>query len=155
MFTTIQYRICCRSACSQQYQILVLTDLVHRADTCLLTHAELHRLRTFKNSALRKMLEYMRKKVPNNMTVIKSEKMGWTDFVSRISVMRNTCIILLRTPECGSPLKGYRNRWEDIKMWFVIAGWICIFWHSDHRKAGINATVNFHIPQSAISCLAE
>ena len=90
--------------------MLILTNPLLRPDTCFLTHAELHRLRTFKNGVLRKMLEYMRKKVPNNMKVIKSEQMGWTDFVSRISVMRNTYIILLRIPKCGSPLKGYSHR---------------------------------------------
>jgi len=112
-------------------------------------------MRTFKNSVLRKMLEYVGKKAPSNMTVIKSEKMGWTDFVSRMSVMRSTCIILLRTPECGSPLKGYSNRLEDIKMRLVNAGWICIFWHSDQWKVVIITTVNLHIPQNGISCLAE
>ena len=41
------------------------------------------------------MLENMRKKVPNYITVIKSEKkMGLTDFVSRMSVTRNTGLFI-------------------------------------------------------------
>ena len=48
---------------------IIINDLLLRAENCFLTHAELYRLRTFKNSVLRKMFENMRKKVPNKITV--------------------------------------------------------------------------------------
>ena len=54
---------------------------------------------------------------PNIFRVIKSRKMRWTEYVSRIGESRDLYRILVRRPEGKKPLGRPRRKWEyNIKM---------------------------------------
>jgi hypothetical protein len=87
----------------------------------------------FENRVLRRIYEPKRKEVaggwrrlhneelhnlytsPNIVRVIKSERMRWTGYVTRMEEMRNAYNILVGKPEGKRPLGIPRRGWENIR----------------------------------------
>jgi hypothetical protein len=62
--------------------------------------------------------------VPNNIKVIKSRRIRWTEYVAGMGEMRSTCNILVGKLEEKSPLGRLKRRWEyNFRMGLREIGW--------------------------------
>ena len=109
--------------------------VLYGCETWSLTLREGHRLRVFGNRVLRRIFWPRRVEVtrewrklhneelndpycsPNIVRVIKSRRMRWAGYVTRMEEGRGVHKVLVGKPEGKRPLARPRHRWEDnIKM---------------------------------------
>jgi hypothetical protein len=65
---------------------------------------------------------------PSMNKMVKSRTMRWAKFVARMGENRNTCRILVGTPEWKSPLERPKHRRADNKVRLVETGWDEVDW---------------------------
>jgi hypothetical protein len=84
--------------------------------------------------------------------VIKTRKMRWAGYESRMGEMRNAQQIFVGKPEGKRPLVKPRCRWEDnIRMDLKELGWEDVVWihltqDGDQWQAVVNMVMNFRVP---------
>jgi hypothetical protein len=89
---------------------------------------------------------------PNIFRVIKSRRMGWAEYVTRMEEGRSVYRVLVGRPEDGRPLGRHWNRWEDnIKIHLRelgIAGANCIRLAQERVqwRAFVNTVMNLRVP---------
>jgi hypothetical protein len=89
---------------------------------------------------------------PNNVRVIKSRRMRWVAYVTRMGERRGLYRVLVGKTMGNSPLERPRRRWEDnIKMDLQEVGcggmdWIEHTQDRDKWRGLVNAVMNFWVP---------
>ncbi|KAJ4450445.1 hypothetical protein ANN_01869 [Periplaneta americana] len=124
------------------YKTVILPVVLYGCETWILTLREEHRLRVFKNKALRKICGAKRDEVigewrkllntelhalyssPDIIRNIKSRRLRWAGHVVRMAECRNAYRVLVGRPEGKRPLGRPSRRWEDnIKMDLMEVGY--------------------------------
>jgi len=89
---------------------------------------------------------------PNTVRVIKSRRMRWAGYVTRMGERGCVYRVLVGKPEGKRPLGRPRHRWEDnIKMNLQEVGcggmdWLDVAQVGDRWRAVVNAVMNFRVP---------
>jgi hypothetical protein len=84
--------------------------------------------------------------------MIKSRRMRWAGYVTRVAEKRNSCRLLVGKPKGKGPLGRPRRRWVVvIKMDIGEIGWGGVDWfgliqNGDKWRALVNAVMNFRVP---------
>jgi hypothetical protein len=78
---------------------------------------------------------------PSIISIIKSSKMRWLGYVTRMEEKKNACRILVGKPEGKRPLRRQRRRWVDnIKMDLIVIVWDGMDW-TDWFRIKISAEI--------------
>jgi hypothetical protein len=144
--------------------------VLYECETWSLTLREEHRLREFENRVLRRIFGPKRDKVTGEwrklhnkelrdlyssssiIRIIKSRRMRWAGYVSRMGEKRNAYRLLVGKPEGKRPLGRPRRRWVDnIRMYLREVGWgdvDCIGLAEDRNRwrALVNSVLNLRAP---------
>jgi hypothetical protein len=148
------------------YKTIILPVVLHGCETWSLTLREEHRLRVFENRVLRRIFgpnsdevtgewkKLLNKELhnlylsPDIIRQIKSRRMRWTEYVSRMGEERKVYKILVGKPEGKRPLGKPRCRWENgVRMnlreiGLGVVDWIRLALDRDRWRAVVSAVMN-------------
>jgi hypothetical protein len=121
------------------YKTIILPVVLYRCETWSLTLREVHRLRVFENSVLRRIFVPKRTEMtgglhdlysaPSIIRMIKSRRMRCVGHVAQMKKKRKAYRLLIGKPEEKKPLGRPRRRWVNyIKMDLLEIGWGGVDW---------------------------